>query len=73
MSPPPPGFPILQELANLESTSQDFPDQLHGLLYGDEYRQCLSNLQNDHSSWLVEHLDQVRHHITLLHSPSKSE
>jgi hypothetical protein len=57
--------PILQEFSCLDRSSQDFPKKLCDLLYGDEYTQCVPDLQDNDPIWLVEYLDQVWRHISL--------
>jgi hypothetical protein len=57
--------PVLQEFSRLDRSSQDFPKRFCDLLYGDEYTQCVPDLQDNDPMWLVEYLDQVWCHITL--------
>jgi hypothetical protein len=66
---PPPNSSVLQEFDRLSRSSHDFPNQLSDLLYADEYAECVPGLHEDDLKWLVEYLDQVCHHIALLHSP----
>jgi len=69
MSPPDP--PVLQELYRLDGTSPDFQGQLSRILHGQEYVQCVPNLQGDDLVWLVDYLDEVRRYTALPHSPLK--
>ena len=66
-----PSFPVLEQLHNLNRSSSGFHDQLTNVLYGEEYRQCVPNLQGDNLMWLVEYLNNVRYRATLSHSPLK--
>jgi hypothetical protein len=67
----PPNSSVLQDLEGLDRFSHDFPKQLSDLLYSDGYIKCHDKpgLQDGDPEWLVEYLDQVCHHIALLHSP----
>lgn len=56
---PLPSSPALQQLRRLDRSSSDFHDQLSNVLYGEEYQQCVRNLQGDESVWLVDYLDKV--------------
>ena len=51
---------VLRQLNHLNRSSPEFHDQLSNALYGEEYQQCVRNLQNDDLAWLVEYLDKVR-------------
>ena len=62
---------LLQQLHRLDRFSSGFHDQVSNVLYGEEYKQCMPNLQGDDLVWLVDYLDNVRHHVSLLHSPLK--
>jgi len=64
-----PGPLALQQLHHLDRSSPGFHDQLSNVLYGEEYKECVANLQDDDSVWLVNYLDMVRRHITLPHPP----
>lgn len=64
-----PDSPILQQLHHLDKSSSGFRDQLSNILYGEEYRQCVPNLQDDGSIWLINYLDEVRSHVAITHSP----
>lgn len=66
-----PGSPALQQLHHLDRSSPTFRDQLSNALYGEGYWQCLTGLQGDDLVWLVDYLDQVRHHGTLPRPPLK--
>lgn len=55
-----PSFPALQQLHNLNGSLSEFHDQLTNVLYGEEYRQCVPNLQGNDLMWLVEYLNKVR-------------
>lgn len=63
-----PSSPTLQQLHRLDKPSPDFHDQLCNILYGEEYVQCVPNLQNDDAVWLIDYLDTVRCHVALSHS-----
>jgi hypothetical protein len=60
--------PVLQRLDHLDRSSPDFHDQLCNVLYGEEYVQCVSNLQGNDLVWLVDYLDRVRRRVALSHS-----
>ena len=60
-----PSFPALQQLYHLNGSSSGFHDRLKDVLYGEEYRQCVQNLQRDDLVWLVNYLDNVRRRIAL--------
>ena len=66
-----PGLPVLQQLQSLDGSSSEFHDQLSGVLYGEEYQQCVTGLQGDDLAWLVDYLDKVLPHVALAHSPLK--
>ena len=66
-----PSPPALRQLHRLNRSSSRFQDQLSNVVYGEEYRQCVPNLQGDESVWLVDYLDKVRFCATLPHSPLK--
>ena len=65
-----PSSPTLQRLCHLDKSPPDFQDQLYEILYSQEYIQCEENLEHDSLVWLVDYLDMVRCHISLLHSRS---
>ena len=71
MSSPSP--PALQRLHRLTRSSPGFHDQLNNVLYGEEYRQCLPNLQGDYLVWLVDYLDEVSRCVAFPRSPLKPE
>ena len=64
---PLPRSPPLQKLHRLDASSPDFQDQLNNVLRGEEYVNCLPNLEDDDSAWLVDYLDKVSHRISLRH------
>lgn len=61
-----PGPLALQKLQELDMSLSEFHDQLNDLLYGEEYQQCVPNLQADNLVWLVDYLDKVCCHAALL-------
>ena len=61
-------LPALQQLRSLDRTSSGFHDQVCSVIYGEEYQECMSDLQGDDSAWLVEYLNEVRRCVALLHS-----
>ena len=67
---PSPSSPVLQKFPHLDKLSQGSPTQLHDILYGKDYTQCLPHLKGDDLMWLVEYLDHVCH-ISLIYSLSK--
>ena len=69
----PPGPPALQQLHHLSKASPTFHDQLRNVLYGEEYRQCVPNLEGDNLVWLVDYLDKVPGRIIFPRSPLKSD
>ena len=66
-----PSFPALQQLPSLDRSLSGFHDQLTNVLYGEEYRQCVPNLQGNDLIWLVEYLNKVHYRATLSRSPLK--
>ena len=66
-----PDSPILQKLDRLSRSTSGFHDQLSDLFDGDEYKQCVPNLQGDDLAWLVDYLDKVRRRIIPPHPPLK--
>jgi hypothetical protein len=68
---PSPNSPILQQLDRLNGSLSGFQDQLYDLLYGEEYAQCVRNLQGDDLVWLVNCLDRVRPRVAVPRSPLK--
>ena len=64
-----PSSPTLQQLDRLNRSSPDFHDQLYNVLYGQEYKQCVPNLQGEDLVWLVNYLDKVRRRVALSRSP----
>ena len=68
-----PTSPALRELDLLDRSSPDFHDQLCRILHGEEYVQREKNLeQDDDLVWLIDFLDEVRHHTTISRSLLKS-
>ena len=63
----PPNSPVLQQLHNLNRSSPDFNDQLSNVLYGEEYQECVPNLQGEDLVWLVDYLDEVCRRISPSH------
>jgi len=62
----------LKQLRRLDRSSPKFHDQLSNVLYGEDYKQCVPNLQGDDLVWLVDYLDKVcRRIVVVLHSPLK--
>ena len=64
-----PSLPVLEQLRRLDKSLPGFHDQLSSILYGEEYQQCVPNLQGDDLVWLVDYLDKVRRHISIPRSP----
>lgn len=62
--PPPSPLP-LQQLDRLDASSPEFGDQLKNVLYGQEYMECVPNLEGDDLEWIVEYLSKVRRHTPL--------
>jgi len=62
---------ILQQLRGLDGSSPGFRDWLSNILYGEEYKQCVSSLQGDDLAWLVDYMDKVRRCAALPCSPLK--
>lgn len=56
---PPLSSPALQKLSRLDGSSSKFHGQLSGVLYGEEYRRCVPNLQGNDLVWLIDYLDRV--------------
>ena len=52
--------PLLQQFRRLNTSSSEFPDQASNILSGEEYRECVPNLQSDDLVWFVNYLDEVR-------------
>ena len=59
-----PSLPALQQLYHLNRSSPDFHDQLCSVIYGEEYRESVPNLQGEDLVCLVDYLDEVRRHIS---------
>ena len=66
-----PNPPALQQLRRLDKSSSEFHDQLSNVLYGEEYQQCVPNIQGDDLVWLVDYLDKVRRRAALPRFPLK--
>lgn len=66
-----PSSPALQRLRRLNKSLSGFHEQLHDVLCGEEYKQCVPNLPRDDLVWLVDHLDKVRPDASLPHSSIK--
>ena len=64
-------LPALQQFRRLDGSSSGFHNQLSDVLYGQEYRQCVPNLQGDDLVWLVDYLDKVCCHTPIPRSPFK--
>ena len=60
--------PMLQQLSRLDRSSSGFHDQLSNILCGEEYEQCVPNLQGNDLVWLVDYLEKVRHRVAFPHS-----
>ena len=68
----PPSSPAFQQFHHLDTSSPDFDRQLHNVLYGKEYEQCIPNLKEDDLVWLANYLDEVRRRIVFqVHSAFK--
>ena len=57
---------LLEQLHQLNRSSSRFHDQLSNILYGEEFEQHVANLDSDGLLPLVDYLDMVRHHVSLL-------
>ena len=66
-----PSPPALRKLQSLHPSSSKFQDQLNDLLRGEDYQECVPNLEGDDLVWLVEYLDEVCRPIALPDSPLK--
>lgn len=60
-----PSLPVLQPLHRLDRSAPGFHEELSEVLYGEEYRACLSIVQGDDLVWLIDYLDEVRRHVFL--------
>lgn len=65
-------IPVLQRLHRLDSSLSGFDDKLCEVLYGQEYVQCVPNLQDGDLMQLVDYLDKVRRHVELTRTPFKT-
>jgi hypothetical protein len=54
-----PNRPVLRQLHNLDKSLSEFDDQLGVVLYGEEYKQCVTKIQGKDLAWLVDYLDKV--------------
>jgi len=63
----------LQQLRRLDGSSPEFRDQLSNVLNEEGYAQWVPNIQGDDLMWLIDHLDKVRHRISIFSSPLKSQ
>lgn len=61
----------LQKLDRLDASLPCFEDQLCDVFYGEEYIQCVPNLEGDDLDWLVNYLDKVCHCVSPQHPPIK--
>ena len=59
----------LNQLRGLDTSSSTFHDQVSNILYGEEYKRWMPNLQGDDLVGFVDYLDKVRHHVSLVCSP----
>jgi len=59
----------LNQLRGLDASSPAFHDQVSNILYGEEYKRWMPNLQGDDLVGFVDYLDKVRHHVSLVCSP----
>jgi len=64
MSPPNP----LEQLRLLDRSSSKFHDRVGNILYGEDYKQWVPNLQGGDLVWLIDYLDKVRRRVSLLRS-----
>jgi len=56
----------LRQLGLLDGSSPEFHDQLTDILDGEEYAQCVMDLQGGDLARLVDYLDKVRSRASLL-------
>jgi len=56
----------LERLRCLDRSSHDFHDQIHAILRGEEYRQCVQNLHGEDLLQLVGYLDEVCRHTVVI-------
>jgi len=59
----------LTQLHRLDTSSSTFQDQVSDILYGEEYKQWVPNLQGDDLMGLVDYVDNVRRRVSPLCSP----
>jgi len=60
---------LLNQLRGLDPSSSTFRDQVSNILYGEEYKRWMPNIQGDDLAGLVDYLDKVRHPVLLVRSP----
>jgi len=61
----------LKQLRGLDKSSSKFHEQVSDILYGEEYKQWVPELQGDDLVGFVDYLNQVRHPVSLVRSPYK--
>ena len=66
-----PNHPVLQQFHRLDRSSPDFHDQLNEVLRGQEYKQCVPDLQGGDLVRLTDYLDEVRRNFIFPSSPLK--
>ena len=54
-----PAHNLLRPLRRLNRSSPGFCDQLNDILYGEEYKKWIPNIQDDDLVWFVDYLDGV--------------
>jgi len=59
----------LQQLYRLDGSSLEFRDQLSNVLNEEGYAQWVPNVRGDDLMWLIDHLDKVRHRISISRLP----
>jgi hypothetical protein len=60
----------LKRLRRLDRSSSEFQDQVSNILYGEEYKQWVPNIQGDDLVGLVDYLDKVRCRVSPLYPRS---
>ena len=53
----------MQQFRPLNMSSPGFHDQLSNILYGEEYKRCVGDLQGDDLVSLVDYLDKARYRL----------
>lgn len=66
-----PSYNPVAQLRCLDGASPGFHDLLYDILYGEEYNQCLPNLDGGDALWLVGYLDKVRRPVIIACPPLK--